>query len=502
MPLDAPRPDGAPATDPVRIARLVAMGLAAVQWARFADERYAIDDAWISFRTARNLVEHGILTFDTTQPPVEGVTNFLWTLISAALLWAAPGMEPGVFARGLGGLCLFGAYWLAVGIAARLGEAARPGKGSVAAFATAVVLGCAGNVAYHALSGLESGFYLLLWLGAVQVALGPRRPGLLAALLVALGMTRPEGVLLGAMTLAFAVVGWSGPGRARDAGLAALGWASGIAALEGFRLAYFGALVPNTFYAKPPSPGAGLVYLQGFALAAGVVGPLGAVFAARASREVRLLVGIAAVLTAGVAWSGGDWMVGFRRLLDVYAVLAIGAGVAVALDRRAVVFAAAMVAGSGWLAGTGHDAGRYGLLTYGRVGGLLANTPGVNTVAAIDIGRLGWYYPGSILDLAGLTDSRWAKAANEAERHQYFVERAPDVVLVVSAAPLTPALIPTPDMRWQDAEVLGWVAHDQSYTLRQLVPVPGEHTMAVLVRRGLDLPAATWGPSPLARPLR
>ncbi len=494
MPLPAPAPDGPPAAaPPVRTARLLAMGLAAVQWARFADERYAIDDAWISFRTARNLVEHGILTFDVTQPPVEGVTNLLWTLITAAQLWAAPGIEPGVFARGLGGLCLFGACWLAVGIAARLADAARPGSGAIAAFATAVVLGCAGNVAYHALSGLESGFYLLLWLGAVHVALGPRRPALLAALLVALGMTRPEGVLLGAMTLGFAVAGWTGPGRLRDAGLAALGWGAGIAALEGFRLAYFGALVPNTFYAKPPSLGRGLVYVQGFALAVGVLGPLGAGLAAWRSREVRGLLGIATVLAAGVAWSGGDWMVGYRRLLDVYAVVAIGAGVAVALDRRAVVFVAAMVAGSGWLAGTGHDAGRYGLLTYGRVGGLLATTPGVNTVAAIDIGRLGWYYPGSILDLAGLTDSRWAKAASEEERHQYFVERAPDVVLVVSAEPLTPALSASPDMRWQDAEVLGWLAHDHSYTLRQVVPVPGGHNMAILVRLGLDLPEATWG---------
>lgn len=497
MPPPPPAPDATPAPAPaVRTARLLAIGLAAVQWARFADERYAIDDAWISFRTARNLVEHGVLTFDVTQPPVEGVTNLLWTGISAAQLFAAPAIEPGVFARGLGGLCLFGACWLAVGIAARLADAARPGSAASAAFATAVVLGCAGNVAYHALSGLESGFYLLLWLGAVHVALGPRRPALLAALLVALGMTRPEGVLLGAMTLGFAVAGWSGPGRLRDAGRAALGWGAGIAALEAFRLAYFGALVPNTFYAKPPSLGAGLVYVRGFALAVGVVGPLGAAFAAWRSREVRGLLGIAAVLTLGVAWSGGDWMVGYRRLLDVYAVLAIGAGVAVALDRRAGLFVGAMVTGSGWLAGTGHDAGRYGLLTYGRVGGLLANTPGVDTVAAMDIGRLGWYYPGSIVDVAGLTDSRWAKAASEAERHQYFVERAPDVVLVVSAAPLTQALRATPDMRWQDAEVLGWLAHDQTYALRQAIPVPGGHTMTVLVRRGLELPEATWGTPP------
>ena len=47
--------------------------------------RYAFvtDDAYISFVYARNLAEHGELVFNPGRPPVEGYTNFLWTVLLA-----------------------------------------------------------------------------------------------------------------------------------------------------------------------------------------------------------------------------------------------------------------------------------------------------------------------------------------------------------------------------------------------------------------------------------
>ena len=46
---------------------------------------FVTDDAYISFVFSRNLAEHGQLSFNLGQP-VEGYTNFLWTVILGALM--------------------------------------------------------------------------------------------------------------------------------------------------------------------------------------------------------------------------------------------------------------------------------------------------------------------------------------------------------------------------------------------------------------------------------
>ena len=44
------------------------------------------EDAFISFRFARNLVEGYGLVWNPGEPPVEGYTNFLWLMLAALLL--------------------------------------------------------------------------------------------------------------------------------------------------------------------------------------------------------------------------------------------------------------------------------------------------------------------------------------------------------------------------------------------------------------------------------
>ena len=65
------------------------------------------DDAFISFRYADNLVEHGELVFNPgTGERVEGYTNFLWTILMALVLWC--GEDPAVWSRILGVACAAG----------------------------------------------------------------------------------------------------------------------------------------------------------------------------------------------------------------------------------------------------------------------------------------------------------------------------------------------------------------------------------------------------------
>jgi|GEM_PF-1909000 len=79
---------------------------------------FVCDDAFISFRYAKNLVTHGELVYNIGER-IEGYTNFLWTLLIAGGIWL--GADPVHFAKTLGWFwgagCLFlvwrvGASWI------------------------------------------------------------------------------------------------------------------------------------------------------------------------------------------------------------------------------------------------------------------------------------------------------------------------------------------------------------------------------------------------------
>jgi hypothetical protein len=168
------------------------------------------------------------------------------------------------------------------------------------------------------------------------------------------------------------------------------------------------------------------------------------------------------------------------------------AGLAVGTSaRRAAAWAAvvALLAGSAMWTATGRDVGRYGSLVYGQVGQLLAQTPSVDTVAAADIGRLGWYFPGAILDLGALTDARLTHGWDDA----YVTGRDPDVLLVVASGAV-PADLADPDgLRHFEAPALDWARRTGRYRVATVVPLPGGTVMSVLRRDDVAWPAEVWG---------
>ena len=91
------------------------LGLVLLHALRFWDVEHAVDDAWISFRVARNLIEHGVLTHAPERAPVEGATNLTWTLLSTSWIAALPGVDPIRPARLVGLAC----HLLAVAIGIR-----------------------------------------------------------------------------------------------------------------------------------------------------------------------------------------------------------------------------------------------------------------------------------------------------------------------------------------------------------------------------------------------
>lgn len=115
------------------------MGAAAHLW-RFRHPDFPVDDGWISFRIARNFLAGEGLVYNAGLPPVEGMTNLLWTLMSAVWIALWPGVDPIVPARVVGGVFQLGAVGMIGGAARRLAIEAGA-AGSRPALAVAVATG-------------------------------------------------------------------------------------------------------------------------------------------------------------------------------------------------------------------------------------------------------------------------------------------------------------------------------------------------------------------------
>jgi hypothetical protein len=311
--------------------------------------RFLCDDAFISFRYARNL-SHGYgLVFNPGFERVEGFSNLLWTLLLSAL--DRVGLVPERVAIPIG-LALTAALWLLVSEWMRRRWTERD---QAIALVPLLFLALSRSVAVWATSGLETRlFELLVVAGLMRItseteALADgRQPGPpLAAWLFGLAaLCRPDGVLIGGCALAAAsALAPRRPGALRDALARAWPWLALVAALEGFRLIYYGAWVPNTYYAKVGGRfqwQAGLEYVSAFALeyAAFLWVPLLALGVARLARtggRVQVALFAAAAIPYGlyVIAIGGDHFE--YRPLDLFfplAALWLGEGLRVLRDAR------------------------------------------------------------------------------------------------------------------------------------------------------------------------
>ena len=239
---------------------LVLLGwLAAVAW-------FLCDDAFISFRYVRNLLEGHGLVFNPGEY-VEGYTNFLWMLELAAI-WRLSGIPPEQAAPWLSVVCTVGT------IAAMLWWVMRlPGvrhRGLVAWMALGLLCSSATFAVWTSGGGLETRqFTFFTVLAVVLLSLyRDRRRGLAAASLsLALAAyTRPEGLLIGTLCIGwFAVQLMVDASPERPAGgrlrpdwrrLAwlAMPFAALVAAHYLFRYGYYGEWLPNTYYAKYVRP--------------------------------------------------------------------------------------------------------------------------------------------------------------------------------------------------------------------------------------------------------
>jgi arabinofuranosyltransferase len=226
------------------------------------------DDAYISFRYARNLSEHGQLVFNLGER-VEGFTNFLWTVLLAGGIHL--GWSPVHLSRFLGVAFAVGVLALLVRMSLRLDEE-RPSPWHAVA---PLGLAATGAFACWCTGGLETQLFTLLALLGFDRTLAEvqRRRGFASGLCFALAaMTRPEGIFLFALCLLFRLLRnlvlerrWRP--RWHEAG-PVIAFAAVFVPYYIWRWSYFGWPFPNTFYVKSAGgPGTwqqGLYYLRRF----------------------------------------------------------------------------------------------------------------------------------------------------------------------------------------------------------------------------------------------
>ncbi|MET0343236.1 MAG: hypothetical protein ABW252_19665 [Polyangiales bacterium] len=248
------------------------------------------DDAMISMRYAKNLADGHGLVWNPGEAPVEGYTNFLWTLWMTVLHWLPVQPSLGVVVSGCA--ILLGHLLVVHRLALRVG-----GSSEVATVAVAVI---ASNYAllFWTLRGFEVGVLALLIDAALLCILsdGPRvRRVLVAALLLSAAVLTRTDALVSTGVVAAALVARM-PTR-RGLVLATCLLACVLATLflhTWFRLTYYGAPLPNTYYLK----------MEGISLDARVARGLGSLAATVACRLLPLLALTAAGFVLGAREGG------------------------------------------------------------------------------------------------------------------------------------------------------------------------------------------------------
>ena len=307
------------------------------------------DDPFITYRYAANILAGHGPVFNVGER-VEGFSSPLHLLLSVLLLKIAPATDILFKAKLLG----LGFGVLALWQTGRLARAA--GLSDAEAILAQLLVGLNTNFALAAVNGLETTLSAGLLLAAVLAFLqelhargGPRS----ALLLVGAWLARPE-ALLAFVLLLIVRVPWAA--RRRTLGRDALGWAAVfgllVLGLTLVRLAFYGQVVPNTYYAKQVTLALGLsagrdyllhplfpvppawAGLHGFdalwaqkwpllsALVFWLLAGLGLVRLRRDWAGGALLAVVAAQV-AFVLRFGGDWMPGWRFLTPIVPLLAV-----------------------------------------------------------------------------------------------------------------------------------------------------------------------------------
>lgn len=454
------------------VALLAGVVAVALEYARVLEWAWpvTIDDAYISFRYARNLAAGHGLTWNPGETPVEGYSNFLWVL----LLTIPHFLDVSVvsFAKGAG---------LVLSLAALVGTffmVRRFARSSWAGLVAAVILGHSADFIVNAGLGLETALFLFLLTLAILALFAladdptPRRAALAGLACAGLSLTRPEGPILFMVALIWLGLTWRGRPPLRPTAWLIAVFAALVVPYLIFRYATYHDILPTAVRAKQIRAADGFVaqYLAAHPSSGGpayvndvfrTYAPclfLSAATVLVASREtlqrLLLLVGIVAAYVIGIWFTWPVTGLAHRLLLPaVIALVAAAAPGVVALLRRWRSPAAIVVVGAIGLVGFRfmqaeevpggywNQHGPYRTFFEGYAAQLrevhaplardLARAPGI-TVAMTDVGLVSYHSGARMIDLFGLADRH---IADEGPDAGYVLAQRPEIIVLMSRDP-------------------------------------------------------------------
>ena len=288
-----------------------------------------IDDAFITFRYARNLASGDGLVFNLGER-VEGATSLSWTLLLAAAETLRLPIEGAALVLGVAFAVL------ALREAYLLGR--RLGASPAACLAAVALVAVHGRFWLVAANGLEGGLFAFLVVLVVRKTVEEADARLIGALLGLLFLTRPESLTILPLVVGYQLLGTRAPGgrsaTKRRAVVIATTALAIVVAVTIWRLSYYGALLPNSVAAKSVlSAGpeavlanllAGLSYTVRFEIAQAplILGAAIALVLRPTNRGLWFALLVVASELPAVLVNGGDWMPHYRLLMVFVPVLA------------------------------------------------------------------------------------------------------------------------------------------------------------------------------------
>lgn len=227
------------------------------------------EDAFITYRFARNVTEGHGFVWNVGAAPVEGFSNFLWLQLCVVALKL--GLDPARVTQIAGVVFGVGTLLVTWQFARRVLGIGQPG-----ALFLAASLAAAGPLAAWASSGMETVFFACCVTSAVYsaarffVSVDVRHGLLTGCALIAATLTRPEGFGIACLVLAPVIFLAADRTQRRRALIVAAIYGLAFTVYFTWRYVTFGYPLPNTFYAKTGGGWSqywrGFVYLAYFSL--------------------------------------------------------------------------------------------------------------------------------------------------------------------------------------------------------------------------------------------
>ena len=445
---------------------------------------YTSDDAYISYRYSRNLADGLGLVWNPGEH-VEGYSNFLWVAILAGIHRLGPDIVLSGRWLGFSLAVVAGAATYALARDLLEGEAGR-----IAGLVAALLLAASGAWSLWAMGGLEAPLFAVLTLAAVLLHVRERDwrwPPVSGFVWAFVAMTRPDGLLLVAVSVAFKLFDAGAAVRhAKAHGVRAVrefAWLliflASFLALFGpyylWRYDAYGWFFPNTYYAKVGSGldqyDRGIRYLMSFLEQSGgwllLIAPVAIGFAPlRRSRAAYVFTLIVAWL-AYVVYIGGDSLLRFRffapmlplffALVTVSVTALIAAAhldVTVRQRTKEAIAGAAILGALAFILyptvtdSTSINGERRAVEERAEIGRWLrANVPDNTSIAAVPVGAIAYESQRNIIDMLGINDETIAHrdvplgefpAGHEKYDSEYVLDKQPDIIILfdgLSSAP-------------------------------------------------------------------